>query len=747
MKVSVFMVTYNHEKFIAQAIESVVCQETDFDWELVIGEDCSTDRTREIVTSYQARYPDRIRLLLPEQNIGVARNALNVLEACSGDYVAILEGDDYWTSPRKLRTQVRFLDQNPSAAGCFSDAAIVDDKGNVTKPSYLISYFGTKGKPRYTTADIVNSMGTSPANTLLMRRCVIDNLPEWFRRCPRHSGLDLLITLRGDLCYLDECLGAYRVHSTSTWTAKPLLYRLHSDLIYLKHLVNNDLLYRGYGDVFFTQIIDKINKMVTEIVTGSDLFVNTPEESSVSSPNPAAAVRLAALAQEILAAGKDELSRNNVRHALSLFNLARELDQDNREAALLSEQGAAIIQQAPPPRPGQGHKSQEPAQTAFSDNLTNVTYWDKDRPRDFVPWHVNSTIFSHILNRYLPVNPDFSCTEIGAYPGAFLCHMAKAYRYRPTAIEFSNYTDHIRELFTYNRVPDLRIINDDFLNVDNLQFDVVTSFGFVEHFTDYERIIAKHFELTKPGGYVVISVPRFDAFQGSMFETVYNEEAYRKMKAAHNMAITNLQELKRVISTHTDEILFADHVVGDLLYYNWNDKNVREDKKWLVYFINKIQPLVSNAIELDEFLSPYILTVSRKPLTGARTATDQRLQYLQAAASAISGNNVNEAINQLNSCIRQYPQHMDSYEILCDLYLSIGNGAGAVNAAFNALKTNGFSFDTTSSILNLLQSGGTHLLDELYLRTIVWEPEHREALSYIAKRGLTAARPNNRPGV
>lgn len=110
--VSVDMITYNHEKFIVQAIEGVLMQKTNFRFELVIGEDCSTDRTREICIEYRNKYPDIIKLLLPEKNLGVRENGLATIRACRGKYIALCEGDDYWTDPYKLQKQVDFLEAN-----------------------------------------------------------------------------------------------------------------------------------------------------------------------------------------------------------------------------------------------------------------------------------------------------------------------------------------------------------------------------------------------------------------------------------------------------------------------------------------------------------------------------------------------------------------------------------------------------------------------------------------------------------
>jgi len=114
--VSVYMITYNHESYIAQAIEGIMMQQTDFPIELVIGEDCSTDRTREICLEYQDKYPEIIRLLLPEKNIGIYKNSKSTFIECKGKYIAICEGDDYWTDPLKLQKQVYFLETRPDFA-------------------------------------------------------------------------------------------------------------------------------------------------------------------------------------------------------------------------------------------------------------------------------------------------------------------------------------------------------------------------------------------------------------------------------------------------------------------------------------------------------------------------------------------------------------------------------------------------------------------------------------------------------
>ncbi len=112
--VSVFILTYNQEEFIAQTIESILMQETNFPFQLVIGEDCSTDATRVICEKYASEYGDRIKLMPSlKKNIGLIANYVRTISACDGDYIAICDGDDYWIDEYKLQKQVDFLEKNP----------------------------------------------------------------------------------------------------------------------------------------------------------------------------------------------------------------------------------------------------------------------------------------------------------------------------------------------------------------------------------------------------------------------------------------------------------------------------------------------------------------------------------------------------------------------------------------------------------------------------------------------------------
>ena len=147
-KVSVCMITYNHENFIREAIEGVLMQKTDFPIELIIGEDCSTDNTRKIVLEYASKYPEIIRPLLPDNNLGVRTNFFNTLNVCRGEYIALCEGDDYWIDSTKLQSQVDYLAKNKQCSLVHTNGYWLKNKklipwieyeplsGNVTETFY-----------------------------------------------------------------------------------------------------------------------------------------------------------------------------------------------------------------------------------------------------------------------------------------------------------------------------------------------------------------------------------------------------------------------------------------------------------------------------------------------------------------------------------------------------------------------------------------------------------------------------------
>lgn len=117
--VSVCLITYNHSEYICEAIDSILMQQVNFSWEIIIADDFSSDGTREIVLDYERKYPELIKLLFQKKNVGGGRNFVDLINSASGKYVAYIEGDDYWTDPLKLQKQFDFLENHSEFSMCY----------------------------------------------------------------------------------------------------------------------------------------------------------------------------------------------------------------------------------------------------------------------------------------------------------------------------------------------------------------------------------------------------------------------------------------------------------------------------------------------------------------------------------------------------------------------------------------------------------------------------------------------------
>lgn len=220
-KVSVLMVTYNQERFIAQAIESVLMQRTSFRHELVIGEDCSTDGTRLIVTDYARRHPERIHGILREKNLGCAgpeRNLLHTLAACRGRYIAWLDGDDYWTAPDKLQKQADYLDAHPGCVQCFHAVrTFIDGEQDGGGAAERRSWIVRPARPySHLTHHLLGNL-MIPCS-VMFRRGLFGKLPDWyFRLWMDDWPLFVLNAQHGRTGYIDDVMAAYRIHPGGWW--------------------------------------------------------------------------------------------------------------------------------------------------------------------------------------------------------------------------------------------------------------------------------------------------------------------------------------------------------------------------------------------------------------------------------------------------------------------------------------------------------------------------------------------------
>jgi glycosyltransferase involved in cell wall biosynthesis len=237
IKVSVTLITYNHVQYIAQALESVLMQQTDWDFELLIGDDFSTDGTREIVLDFQRRYPQRIRLILPSENLGSQGKLILplLLKAARGQYIALLDGDDYWTSPHKLQKQADFLDAHPECAVCFHNVWVTYENG--TRRSWLRN---PPGQKRFSDLrDILSSNFIASCSTMY-RHGLFGELPAWFNQVINPDRmLHILNAEHGQFGYIDEDMAVYRVHDRGVWSSRTPIDRLRGTIASFRVLNEN----------------------------------------------------------------------------------------------------------------------------------------------------------------------------------------------------------------------------------------------------------------------------------------------------------------------------------------------------------------------------------------------------------------------------------------------------------------------------------------------------------------------------
>lgn len=255
--VSVVITTYNHEKFIAQAIDSVLMQEVNFNFEIIIGEDESEDNTRKIVMAYKNRNPE-IRLFLRSRkdviyinNEPTGRyNFIRNLQAAKGKYIALLEGDDYWVDKKKLQKQYDFLENNKNYTVCFHIAEIVDVTGKLSNKYWQ----PLDNKAYYTKEDLFLRCNFIPTASVMFVNRLFNYFPDWFYSFNVADWpLHILNSSYGKIKFIDEVMSAYRVHPSGISSSKSGMQLFHLRLE----------MYDSFKEIFGKKYYYPINKAVS----------------------------------------------------------------------------------------------------------------------------------------------------------------------------------------------------------------------------------------------------------------------------------------------------------------------------------------------------------------------------------------------------------------------------------------------------------------------------------------------------
>lgn len=220
IRLSVVVLTYNQECYIRQALDSILMQDFEEPWEILIGDDASTDGTPQILKNYQTEHPEKIRLIRRTKNLGASRNLYELLKEAQGTYIALLEGDDYWLDSAKLRKQVTYLEQNPQFSGCTHDCLVTDAEGRQVKQQHPI-WLCTK--PIFTLQDCKGFYLSGQTATLAFRNIFKDN--GWddtilYRAHHLISDrtLQTILTANAPIYHMKETMSVYRCNISADGT-------------------------------------------------------------------------------------------------------------------------------------------------------------------------------------------------------------------------------------------------------------------------------------------------------------------------------------------------------------------------------------------------------------------------------------------------------------------------------------------------------------------------------------------------
>lgn len=203
---SVCMVSYNQQAYIKDAIESVLKQKTTFSYEVIISDDCSQDQTLDILRGYESKFPDKVRIITGEVNIGYPNNQRRSLEAAKGKYIALCDCDDYWTDSYKLQKQVDYLEGHPECAICFHNVMHIYED-NLT-PRSLLNPLDFPSE--LTAKDVIIRKWFLPTNSEVFRREYLI-FPEWYDNVLHIDYvINLLISFKGFLHYIPDVMAVYR---------------------------------------------------------------------------------------------------------------------------------------------------------------------------------------------------------------------------------------------------------------------------------------------------------------------------------------------------------------------------------------------------------------------------------------------------------------------------------------------------------------------------------------------------------
>jgi glycosyltransferase involved in cell wall biosynthesis len=251
VKISVVVTSYNHEKYIARCLEGILTQKGDFEMEIILGDDCSTDGTGQILDGYIKNYPNIIQKLHHEENLGIAKNLKRCLDACTGKYIAICEGDDYWISDEKIQGQMQLLETHPEYSMCFSALTLYYEQEEKYSPHNDQANFP---RNELTIEDLIAVNYIGNFSCCMYRASVVHKLPDsLFKMLMADWLFNMACSEIGKIGFIREPLSVYRIHAKGAWAGKTDTDQI-SKIIELSKAYNQHFQYR-YNDLFEKKLV------------------------------------------------------------------------------------------------------------------------------------------------------------------------------------------------------------------------------------------------------------------------------------------------------------------------------------------------------------------------------------------------------------------------------------------------------------------------------------------------------------
>jgi glycosyltransferase involved in cell wall biosynthesis len=233
MKLSILIITYNHENYVNECLDSILFQDMQFDYEIIVADDFSTDSTLQLIEKKLLNSESKYQILSSSQNIGIEKNYQRGFKACQGEYVAVLEGDDYWTDPKRLKKHITFLDSHRECVLSFN--SIIQYHEETSR--FIVPQWNYADDFKYITAAemaLGNCIGNLSA--CVFRNSAIQKLkPDLFDLQVADWMLGMALGQFGLLAHLKEAMSVYRLHSEGIWTSMKASEKKNSLLLAIEN--------------------------------------------------------------------------------------------------------------------------------------------------------------------------------------------------------------------------------------------------------------------------------------------------------------------------------------------------------------------------------------------------------------------------------------------------------------------------------------------------------------------------------